>query len=326
MFARSLPLIACALLGAGCATTRARPPGELIGVTRTAELDAQAPPPKEPELAAPLPEDIVERSALPYHGVRTRDSAQLTPADLGLELSRADVICVGEEHPNPHHHWAQLRLLTDLASRARMAGRQLGVGFEMFARPAQPALDRYYRGKLGEQGLLEEVDWDTSWGFDFSLYRPLLEASRARNMPIVALNAPRELTRAVAHEGIEGLNDDQTRALPELDLGDREHRRLFGQAMESHPPSPGGFRNMYAAQVVWDETMAETAAAFVNDRLPARQLVVFAGVGHCHRSAIPERIERRADAAVVSVRPLVVSTGETPALTGYDYAFVMTGS
>jgi uncharacterized iron-regulated protein len=48
----------------------------------------------------------------------------------------------------------------------------------------------------------------------------------------------------------------------------------------------------YAAQVVWDETMADTAARWVAET-PGGLVIVLAGAGHCHRSAIPRRFERR---------------------------------
>ena len=53
--------------------------------------------------------------------------------------------------------------------------------------------------------------------------------------------------------------------------------------------------------------MADTASRWLMQRLqsgkPAR-LVVLAGSGHCHRSAIPRRIQRRTGLEVLSVRPL----------------------
>jgi len=56
--------------------------------------------------------------------------------------------------------------------------------------------------------------------------------------------------------------------------------------------------------VVWDETMAETAAAWLSASGPDAQLIIFAGMGHCHESAIPERITRRTGIDVLNVMPL----------------------
>jgi uncharacterized iron-regulated protein len=85
--------------------------------------------------------------------------------------------------------------------------------------------------------------------------------------------------------------------------------------------------DLYAAQVVWDESMAEASATWLSERHPARQLVIMAGNMHCHDSAIPARIRRRMKmgATVVSVVPIVRKDGENlgERLAGYDYGFVM---
>jgi hypothetical protein len=57
-------------------------------------------------------------------------------------------------------------------------------------------------------------------------------------------------------------------------------------------------------------------------------MVILAGSAHCHKSAIPARLQRRLRVKVVSVAPLVISESQdadlTPKLAGYDYGFVMT--
>jgi uncharacterized iron-regulated protein len=66
------------------------------------------------------------------------------------------------------------------------------------------------------------------------------------------------------------------------------------------------FENYYAAQVAWDETMAETASQWFLAAEKAGQrarLLIFAGGGHCHDSAIPRRLARRTGREVLSVRP-----------------------
>jgi hypothetical protein len=68
--------------------------------------------------------------------------------------------------------------------------------------------------------------------------------------------------------------------------------------------------HLYQAQVVWDEAMAARAWEFLRLRAPARKLVIFAGVAHCHRSAIPGRLAKRGAARVVSVLPVQPATDQ----------------
>jgi len=64
---------------------------------------------------------------------------------------------------------------------------------------------------------------------------------------------------------------------------------------------------IYPVQVLWDETMADTAATWLLAQSD-RRMVIIAGHGHCHESAIIRRMRRRGISSVISVRP-VVDTG-----------------
>ncbi len=287
----------------------------------------------------PLPRDVVMRSAKPFYGLRS--GKKLDDAELAAALKENDVVCVGEQHDDPEHHYVQLRVISLLASHAESAGEMLGVGFEMFRRPAQDALTQFESRQLDEAGFLKASDYKNSWGFDFSLYRPLLELARDHDAKLIALNAPRDWTKQVAKRGLDGLNDELRAQLPELKLDDPEHRQFFQTAMGAHPGSsaepegaakgetqtasnphahampPDMLEKFYAAQVVWDETMAEGVAQFFDRRTPGpdaaagheeqqpkRRMIVLAGAGHCHRSAIPRRVERRTGRKVLSVRAI----------------------
>lgn len=95
---------------------------------------------------------------------------------------------------------------------------------------------------------------------------------------------------------------------------------------------PGAAENYYAAQLIWDEQMAEVSAHWLGERAPGRKLLIFAGGAHCHRSAIPARIARRTEVTVVSVLPVEGGAPrrvpETPATVeeklaaGFDYQMV----
>jgi uncharacterized iron-regulated protein len=306
----------CLLALSACAGQREA----TIGFTHVAEAPPQeerAPRP-EPQ-APPPPDDIVERSALPIRGIRLADNTSLDERRLFDELSRYDAVCVGEEHGNPHHHFAEVATLEALARRARHGGQSLGVGLEMFQAPYQAHLDSFSRGRLDEAGLLEKTEYEARWGFPFAYYRPLLETARSAGLPILALNARRELTREVARRGF-ALPPELERELPELDLDDAVHRALFDEAMAGHPKGHGRPDDLYAAQVVWDETMAARASDFLLGFRPVRKLVVVAGAAHCADPAIPARIERRTGLEVASVR---LSVGAPEDTRYYDYALVL---
>ena len=65
---------------------------------------------------------------------------------------------------------------------------------------------------------------------------------------------------------------------------------------------------IYTVQVLWDETMADGGAKWLAAN-PRGHLVILAGNGHCHDSAIVGRIKRRGVTDVVSVRPVIDARG-----------------
>ena len=312
-------LTALALLATACGA--AAPPA-LVGASldRPAADAPRAKPPAEPD----VPDDIVARSAQAFRGQRNSDGQTIEQAQLFDELSHFDVVCLGEAHDEARDHFAELAITEGLERRARISGRSLGVGFEMFQAPYGQALYAYGLGHLNDAGLRKRTHYEDRWGYPYAYYRPLLSFGRAYGLPLKALNAPRELTHAVAKSGLSQLSPRLRRQLPaELNLNDAQHRAEFDKAMAGHPHDAEGgvdLDNFYAAQVVWDETMADNAARWVAARAPLRQLVVLAGSAHCRREAIPARIERREALRVVSVRLSSHSANDSEGF-GYSLLF-----
>ncbi len=318
MTSRSLSAVLTIVAATGCASSHR----DLVGHSRTP--DQATPDPGE--YRAPRADsgtDPLLGIDEPFHGQWLPDGELLSDVGLLDALAQFDLVCVGERHDEALDHWAQLAVLYGLSTRAEMAGRDLALGLEMVEHTFQPELDRYFTGELALAELPDQVEWASRWGFDFALYRPLFELADSQRLPVLGLNAPREITRAVAREGLQGLDTDDRDHIPRwLDFHDEEHRRGFDAAMAEHPHH-GNREHLYAAQVVWDETMATQVAAWLAQRQPARQVVVAAGRAHCRYSAIPARVRRRLhDTRVVSVLP-TRDPGEAAETTGYDIAMVL---
>jgi Haem-binding uptake, Tiki superfamily, ChaN len=132
----------------------------------------------------------------------------LPPASLRVRLQAARVVYAGERHDRAPDHDVQLALLVQLHALSPGAG-SVGVGLEMLPRARQSALDDHLAGRTEEAEFLRAVDWDHTWGFDFSFYRPIFAFCREHRLPMLALNAPRELVRALRQQGVAGLTDAQ---------------------------------------------------------------------------------------------------------------------
>jgi uncharacterized iron-regulated protein len=222
-------------------------------------------------------------------------------------LEDARFVLVAESHENPRDHAVQLKVLSQLAER----DRNLALGMEMFQRPFQEPLDRYVAGEIDESEMLARTEWEGRWGFGVQMYAPLWRLAASEQIPVLALNARRELTKRIAAVGLDGLTDAERADLPEIERGPDRYRdwmrdvfRAHGAAMDSKK-----FERFFQAQITWDETMADTAVRWANEH-PGATVVIVVGRGHVERDfGIPSRIRRRigaeyGDGAVVSIVPV----------------------
>lgn len=281
-------------------------------------------PRDEPAVAhEPVPDDVVARAQGPVTVVRLSDGVELAPSAMARELLDYDAICAGEEHTSAPQHYAELWLLERLGAQAPYLGLELGAGFEMWQVKDQGLLNAYAEGKISEKRLLKRTDYQRTWGYDFAYYRPVLQRARDLSLPLIALNASSTTVENIRKNGLSSLTAWKMSLLPELDLSDTQHRADFERRMKKHPGvDDENLDNYYAAQVVWDETMADTSAHWLNRHTPVRRILIVAGQAHCQRSAIPKRIERR---GVRKAAALLLST-QSPsadAAKHYDYAVIV---
>jgi uncharacterized iron-regulated protein len=216
-------------------------------------------------------------------------------------LLQADIICMGETHDSDLCHRVQLQIIKALFA----CDERLGVGLEMFQKPFQPAIDRFFDGQSSEEDFLKASEYKKRWGYNWLLYRPIVEFCRKNAIPLAALNAPRELTQRISKVGYAGLKDEEKKQLGELDLKRKDHRdywlerlaKMHGKTKVSAEQK----ERSYQVMAVWDDFMAASAARFQKDR-QIRRLVVLAGSGHIERGfGIPLRAAERTGGRVLTV-------------------------
>jgi len=284
----------------------------------------------------------IEAAALPYQIVDARTGKSVDEPAFWARLTAARAVCVGEEHSNPHHHWMQLHVVRELVRRLPK-GSKLALAMEMFQRPFQGMLDDYAAKKIDAAQLRTRTGYAERWGYDYGFYGPTIDAAIAGGAQLLAANAAKELTKKIVHHGLDSLTPAEKAQLPELKLDDAAHRAWFDALMEdmggtsahskkpsdgdastgdppsSDPPAEKDGGNgaaasmpsadqIYMVQVIWDETMADTAAGWLTAN-PTGHLVLLAGNGHCHDSAIVHRLRRRGIAGALSIRG-VIDDGE----------------
>ena len=215
------------------------------------------------------------------------------------QIKQDNVVYLGENHDNVDHHRQQLEIINRLYQHQTNSGK-LAIALEMFQRPFQPILDRYLQGKIDEEALRKQSEYETRWGFNWEFYAPILRFAKANQIPLIALNTPAEITNRVAESGINSLEGNDFRYIPplaDISLDNREYRQRLDEIYQQHIENGQGNSkdadNFFAAQVLWDETMAEAIAQYYQN-FPQSQIAVLVGKAHVmYDYAIPDRVARR---------------------------------
>lgn len=281
-------------------------------------------------LVVEAPDDAAHRAALdrlagplPLVVHSTRDKKVLGFGEFTDRLLDADTICVGETHDSDLHHRVQLQIIKAVHAR----DERVGVGMEMFQRPFQKEIDRYLSGDSTEEAFLKATEYQQRWGFDWWLYRPVVEYCRRNGLPVAALNVPRELTARLGAVGHAGLTADEKGKLGTIDFEVKEHRdywldrlaKMHGKEKVTAEQKERSYQVMTA----WDEYMAASAAEFQKER-QVRRLVVLAGSGHIDRGfGIPDRAAKRSGGKVVTVRIEVGSDPDKAPEPVADYVVIV---
>jgi uncharacterized iron-regulated protein len=220
-------------------------------------------------------------------------------SDLLDRIADRRVVFVGESHDRYEDHLNQLAVIEGLHAR----GKSLAIGMEFFQQPYQAAIDAYVAGEIDEAEFLRRTEYFDRWRFDYRLYRPILSFAREKGIPVIALNLEAELTRRVGEVGIAGLTDAERARIPaEIDRSDPTYRERIEAVFAMHPSErKQDVENFLDVQLLWDEGMAERAAAYLKEH-PERTLVVLAGSGHIeYGQGIPSRLTRRLDVPTVTI-------------------------
>jgi uncharacterized iron-regulated protein len=220
--------------------------------------------------------------------------------EIMAQVADKKVIYIGETHDRASHHVMELEVIKDLHRR----GKMIAIGMEMFQRPFQKVVDEYIEGRIDEREFLKGTEYFKRWGYDYHLYRPILDFARSEKIPVIALNQRQEMVDKVFENGLDSLSEEERKSVPSrMDFSDEAYKRRLEKIFQEHKDiGKRNFNFFFQAQILWDETMSEAIDEFLKGH-PDGQMVVLAGSGHLeYGSGIPRRTVRR---------------------NGYDYAIIL---
>ncbi|MFM2640176.1 ChaN family lipoprotein [Vibrio chagasii] len=193
---------------------------------------------------------------------------------LPQELLDADVILIGEWHTHSAIH----RFQTDFLKARQSTSSNIALSMEQFTRKHQDTLNQYLSGEIGEQVLISQA---AAWPNYESNYRALVEFAKANDLDVIAANAPKPFVQCIGRKGLpylEQLSSEQRDwVATEVNIGDSPYKDKFMASM--HHGTPEQTEKQFAAQVTWDETMAESIVDYLTTN-PDKQVIHVAGKFH----------------------------------------------
>ncbi|WP_215407598.1 ChaN family lipoprotein [Vibrio gigantis] len=223
------------------------------------------------------------------------------------QLIEADVVLIGEWHTHSAIH----RFQTDFLKARRNATSNIALSMEQFTREHQDTLNQYLNGEIGEQVLISKA---AAWPNYESDYRALVEFAKANDIDVIAANAPKPFVQCIGRKGLpylEQLSSEQRDwVATEVNIGDSPYKEKFMASM--HHGTPEQTEKQFAAQVTWDETMAESIVNYLASN-PDKQVIHVAGKFHTEGGlgTAASILRRNPDLKVAVISPVAEFSSDT---------------
>ncbi len=198
------------------------------------------------------------------------------------DVSKADVVVIGEQHDHKLGHKIELEILQGIYAK----NPSVALSLEMFERDVQLVLDEYLNDEITSSSFLAA---SRPWPNYKTDYAPLVEFCKANSLPVIAANAPRRYVNIASTKGQKALLDFPKKSreylakLPySMDLPpeyDKNLTEIFSahdtarsgktDPANSMPPPP---KYMKEGQALWDATMADSIV--IGRRKTHRKLIL----------------------------------------------------
>jgi len=220
------------------------------------------------------------------------------------------------------------------------------LSLEFFERDVQLPLNEYLADRILESSFRTD---SRPWPRYETDYRPLIEFSKAHQLPVIAANAPRRYVTLVTRRGRDALNllsQEAIALLPPLPYGKASPTyrdqwiATISEVMEqegmkcgvpvAHAAAPPGSHqnmgNQLDAQVLWDASMANSIARYLEEEPNALVLHMVGGFHVERGTGTPEQLlayHPDARYLIVSLRPVADVATFEPAPAGQWGDFVI---
>jgi uncharacterized iron-regulated protein len=243
---------------------------------------------------------------------------ELSVAALAAQMQRRPVVLLGEVHDNAQQHAVRAQALALLLQ----AGLRPGLAFEQFDRERQSDIDRALiqtpTDGVDRVGRLIALG---GRGWNWDLYRPLLELALQYRLPIVAANLSRADAMRVSKEGFGAVFDPAEQRRLGLDRLPADLLQAQKEAIDEghcHQMDEQMLPALARAQIARDATLAQAIGPYLQ-----RGVILLTGNGHARRDiGVPRFLPPQQRGRIVSIALLERSAPADAVPAGaYDAVF-----
>ena len=246
---------------------------------------------------------------------------KLNYEDFAKQALKNRLVFFGEFHDDAVIHDIQKELLSNMYNQ----DTKLAVSMEMFERDAQKPLDDYLSGTIDEKSFLAA---SRPWPDYEKFYKALVELAKSNNAPVIASNIPRKYAALYSSQGMTGIDklpaEERAMISREVKVEDGQYMTNFYETMTGNmgmDSSEAGDPNIqnslflfYGAQVIKDETMAESIVDFM-EKNKGYKVIHFNGDFHSNSYlGTVEKVARRdKNIKIGIITPVYVESGKETA-------------
>jgi len=202
-----------------------------------------------------------QEECVPVGNWKVPGGEEISGTDVISNALNQSVVLLGEAHANLEHHRWQLQMLSSLHAR----NPNMVIGFEMFPRRVQEALDKWVAGSLSVAEFLDASDWKHGWSIDAKAYLPLFHFARMNKIPMVALNIDSRLRKEVSLKGFDILSEDRFKGVTRPAEPSKAYLEYLMLIYKKHDRNHKtkiitedlDFQRFVRGQQLWDRAMAQ---------------------------------------------------------------------
>lgn len=233
----------------------------------------------------------VENNSL-YTGLETERTSVQKVAET---ITPGSIVIISELHALGPHQDKQVEFMHALKN----LGHTVSVAMEFLYYPDQSKVDAYTHQEISEQEFLKSIAWGKT---DFNFYRRQILFSRDSGGRTLAINAPRHLTKNVARNGLASISEEDKKLMPpHFQLGNEDYFNRFWQAVGGDHVPREKADNYFAAQSIWDDTMAWKTLEHLNANPDDVVVIVVGDFHNIYGGGLPDRLRARGAENVVTI-------------------------